>query len=67
MPGAFSRGNDIDGKVKPSELVDWYIGILRQKGIDPMRRRANIWVQATPDCACALSLSQGSVAPAPAC
>jgi hypothetical protein len=33
MPGAFSRASDIDGKVKPSELVDWYIGVLRQKGI----------------------------------
>jgi hypothetical protein len=33
MPGAFSRGSDIDGKVKPSELVDWYIGVLRQKGM----------------------------------
>ncbi len=33
MPGAFARGNDIEGKVKPSELVDWYIGLLRQKGM----------------------------------
>jgi hypothetical protein len=33
MPGAFSRAGDVDGKVKPSELVDWYIGMLRQKGI----------------------------------
>jgi hypothetical protein len=33
MPGAFSRVGDIDGKVKPSELVDWYAGMLRQKGM----------------------------------
>jgi hypothetical protein len=33
MPGAFSRVGDIEGKVKPSELADWYIGMLRQKGI----------------------------------
>jgi len=32
-PGAFSRVGDIDGKVKPSELVDWYVGLLRQKGV----------------------------------
>jgi hypothetical protein len=34
MLGAFSRAGDMDGKVKPSELVDWYIDILRPKGID---------------------------------
>jgi hypothetical protein len=33
MPSAFSRAGDIDGKVKPSELVDWYVGMLRQKGL----------------------------------
>lgn len=33
MPGAFSRVGDIDGKVKPAELVDWYVGMLRQKGM----------------------------------
>lgn len=33
MPGAFSRAGDIEGKVKPSELVDWYVGMLRQKGM----------------------------------
>jgi hypothetical protein len=33
MPGAFSRVGDIEGKVRPSELVDWYIGMLRQKGM----------------------------------
>jgi hypothetical protein len=31
--GAFSRGGDKDGEVKPSELVDWYVGMLRQKGM----------------------------------
>lgn len=33
MPGAFSRAGDVDGQVKPSELVDWYVGMLRQKGM----------------------------------
>jgi hypothetical protein len=33
MPGAFSRSGDTDGKVKPAELVDWYVGMLKQKGI----------------------------------
>ena len=33
MPGAFSRGGDIEGKVKPAELVDWYVDMLRQKGM----------------------------------
>jgi hypothetical protein len=32
MPGAFSRCGDQADKVKPSELVDWYVGMLRQKG-----------------------------------
>lgn len=32
-PGAFSRVGDIDGKVKPVELIDWYVGMLRQKGM----------------------------------
>jgi hypothetical protein len=32
-PGAFSRAGDIDGKVKPSELVDWYVDVLHQKGM----------------------------------
>ena len=32
-PGAFSRVGDIEGRVKPSELVDWYVGMLRQKGM----------------------------------
>ena len=33
MPCAFSRAGDIDGKVKPSELIDWYLGVMRHKGI----------------------------------
>lgn len=33
MPGAFSRAGDIYGKAKPTELVDWYVAMLRQKGI----------------------------------
>jgi hypothetical protein len=33
MPGAFSRADDIDGKIKPSEIVDWYVDMLRQKGV----------------------------------
>lgn len=33
LPGAFSRAGDIEGKVKPDELVDWYVGMLRQKGV----------------------------------
>lgn len=32
-PGAFSRASDVDGKVKPSELVDWYIGVARRRGM----------------------------------
>ena len=28
MTGAFSRVGDVEGKVKPSELVDWYVGML---------------------------------------
>ena len=32
LPGAFSRAGDVEGKVTPSELIDWYVGILRQKG-----------------------------------
>ena len=33
MLGAFSRAGDIEGKVNPTDLVDWYVGMLRQKGI----------------------------------
>jgi len=29
MPGAFSRAGDIQGKITPSELVDWYIHAWR--------------------------------------
>jgi hypothetical protein len=32
-PGAFSRVGDLDGKVAPADLVDWYVAILRAKGI----------------------------------
>jgi hypothetical protein len=32
MPGAFSRARDVEGKVTPSELVDWYVGTLGRKG-----------------------------------
>lgn len=32
MPGAFSRAGDIDGRVKPAELVDSYVGMLREQG-----------------------------------
>ncbi len=32
VPGAFARPGDIEGKVRASELVDWYVGMLRQKG-----------------------------------
>ncbi len=41
MPAAFSRAGDAEGKVTPSELVDWWMGILRQKGaIRDHHRRA---------------------------
>jgi len=33
MPGAFSRIVDKEGEVAPQELVDWYIDMLRQKGL----------------------------------
>jgi hypothetical protein len=33
LPGAFSRAGDKEGTVTPSDLVDWYIGILKQKGM----------------------------------
>ena len=29
--GGFSRSNDVAGKVAPSELVDWYMGIRAKK------------------------------------
>ena len=31
MPGAFSRVGDANGKVKPSELVDWYVGMCSRR------------------------------------
>lgn len=33
LPGAFSRAGDIEGKCSPSELVDWYVDMLIQKGV----------------------------------
>jgi hypothetical protein len=33
MPGAFARASDTDGKTIPAELVDWYVGMLLQKGL----------------------------------
>ena len=33
VAGAFSRAGDVDGKVQPPALVDWYVGMLRQKGL----------------------------------
>jgi hypothetical protein len=33
IPGAFSRAGDSEGKVTPAELVDWYVGMLRGKGM----------------------------------
>jgi hypothetical protein len=30
--GAFSRLNDRDGQVTPAQLIDWYLGILKQEG-----------------------------------
>jgi hypothetical protein len=32
-PGAFSRADDIEGKMPPAEFVDWYVGMLHCKGI----------------------------------
>ena len=33
LPAAFSRAGDEEGKIRPRELVAWYVGMLRQKGI----------------------------------
>lgn len=33
LPGAFSRAGDLHDKVKPGELLDWYVGMLKQKGL----------------------------------
>jgi hypothetical protein len=30
--GAFSRINDHEGKITPTQLADWYFGMLQQKG-----------------------------------
>jgi len=35
MPTAMSRSGDVEAKVKPSELVDWYVDLLGQKGMLP--------------------------------
>jgi len=35
MAGAFSRAGDREGSATPDELVDWYLGMLRQKRIVP--------------------------------
>jgi hypothetical protein len=32
-PSAFSRVGDLEGKVKPTELVDWYVSMLQQKNM----------------------------------
>ena len=34
MPGAFARVGDAAGKVQPIELVDWYVEMLGQKGLN---------------------------------
>lgn len=31
VAGGFSRANDVAGKVSPTELVDWYVGVLKRK------------------------------------
>lgn len=31
VAGGFSRANDAAGKVSPTELVDWYVGVLKRK------------------------------------
>lgn len=33
VTSAFSRAGDIEGKVEPEDIVDWYINMLRQKGL----------------------------------
>jgi hypothetical protein len=33
VPGAFSRVGDLAGKMAPADLVDWYVAMLRGKGI----------------------------------
>lgn len=31
IPGAFSRASDVEGKITPREIIDWYLSILRHK------------------------------------
>lgn len=33
MPWAFSRVGDKQGAIKPAEIVDWYLDLLRKKGM----------------------------------
>lgn len=33
LPGAFSRAGDTEGSITPSELVAWYVDMLKKKGI----------------------------------
>jgi hypothetical protein len=33
LPGAFSRMNDTVDKVRPAELVDWWVDMMKQKGM----------------------------------
>jgi hypothetical protein len=35
LVSAFSRAGDREGSLTPGELVDWYVGMLRQKGMIP--------------------------------
>jgi len=32
-PGAFSRVSDKQGTIKPADIVDWYLDVLRKKGM----------------------------------
>lgn len=32
-PAAFSRVSDVEGKIKPAELVDWYVDTIRARGM----------------------------------
>ena len=33
--GGFSRCSDKDGIVKPADLVDWYLGLMARKRVEP--------------------------------
>jgi hypothetical protein len=35
LVSAFSRAGDREGSLTPGVLVDWYVGMLRQKGMIP--------------------------------